>query len=1038
MDIETLVAWLEDLEVAAPELRRWGLENLPRARANLAAIAEAGVTLDLLAVLCDQLAESLPACSDPDMALNNLQRFMAAARNPLSLGALFERDPQALPTLVQVFSTSQYMADWLVRDPATFDLLRMTEGHPIARQVLVAEINEEMKAARDEAMAMAILRRYKHRETLRIAYGDIVVGQEVDVVTRQISYLADAICDAALGFAWRVLKERYGEPRTPEGETARLVVLGLGKLGGEELNYSSDIDLVLISESDGRTSGPKQVDNREFFERVARLLVKLLSESTELGAAYRVDLRLRPGGSHAPAVVPIESALQYYDMSGRTWERQAFVKARPVAGDRELGTRFLERLEPWIYRRYLSGADIAGIKTLKRKIEQRARRVGQEFHDVKTGHGGIRDIEFAIQFLQLLNGGDLPEIRTPNTLQAIVALEQVGCLTMQERTLLADHYAFLRKLEHRLQIMFDLQTHQLPASDLERRRLAIRAGYRDEPNASALEQFERDLKEKTQLNRRILDHLLHDAFSDDPEAEPETDLILDPDPDPEWVAEILSRHGFRNPETAYRHLQDLAREKISFLSTRRSRHFLAAIAPRLIAAIAATPDPDQTLVDLVRVSDSLGGKGVLWELFQTHPPSLQLYTRLCGCSPYLSGILTSNPGMVDFLLDSLLLDRLPTWDELEQNLAELSRGAEELDPILHAFKADQHLRIGVRDILGKEDLADIHRALSDVAEVCVRCIAAHEYRGLVDRFGYPAQEEVPHTADQCDFVILGMGKFGGREPNYHSDLDVMFVYDAEGTTQLHQRRASPTSHQHFFSQWSQRIVKSVTRMGQHGRLYEMDPRLRPTGKSGALAISRAGFLRYFTSGSGQLWERQALCKARPVFGSPAARQRVMEAVREAILAKPFRPEDAREIQQMRFRLEETASPQNLKRGRGGTVDIEFAVQMLQLKWAATRPEVLVPGTLAAIEVLGEVGALSPSDASFFAQAYRFLRGIETGLRLMNTVARHDLPTEERELRKLAYLLRYERHEDLLEKCADIRSATRARFLQLIEETASGD
>ncbi len=1033
MEIKTLINWLEQPELAGTAMRQWGIVNLPRAHGNLVAIAQAGVTLDLLAVICEQLAESLPRASDPDMALNNLQQFIAASRNPLSLGSLFERDPHALPTLIQVVSTSQYMADWLVRDPATFDLLRMTEGNPIARQVLVEEIKEEMNAARDEAMAMSILRRYKHRETLRIAYGDIVVGQEISVVTRQISYLADAICDAALQYAWKTLQQRFGSPRTPAGADARLFVLGLGKLGGEELNHSSDIDLILISESDGKTNGPKSVDNREFFERLARLLVKLLGESTDLGAAYRVDLRLRPGGSHAPAVIPIESALQYYDMSGRTWERQAFVKARPIAGDRELGSEFLRQLEPWIYRRYLSGADIAGIKALKRKIEQRARRAGQEFHDVKTGHGGIRDIEFAIQFLQLLNGGDLPQVRTANTLEAIVALEQVGCLTMQERSLLADHYAFLRRLEHRLQIMFDLQTHRLPETDDERRKLAIRAGYQDDETGDALERFEADLKEKTQLNRKILDHLLHDAFGDDPDAEPETDLILDPDPDSKWIEEILARHGFRDPMAAYRRLQDLARERISFLSTRRCRHFLAAIAPSLLKAIAATPDPDQTLVDLVQVSDSVGGKGVLWELFKTHPPSLQLYTRLCGCSPYLSGILTSNPGMIDFLLDSLLLDRLPTWSELEQNLTELARGAEELEPILHAFKADQHLRIGVRDILGKEDLADIHRALSDVAEVCVRCIAAAEYRGLVEKYGYPGQDELPQTADHCDFVILAMGKFGGREPNYHSDLDVVFIYDQEGTTQPHHRRASATSHQHFFSQWGQRTIKFVTRMGTQGRLYEMDPRLRPTGKSGALAVSRAGFLNYFTSGSGQLWERQSLCKARPVFGSAAARHRVSQAVLDAIMAFPFQPEDAHEIRSMRRRLEETASERNLKRGKGGTVDIEFAVQMLQLKFARSHPDVIVPGTLAAIKSLGDVGALGREDAAFLAEAYRFLRGIETGLRLMNTVARHDLPTDELELRKLAYLLRYPGPRELLEACDDYRSATRSRFLKLVQE-----
>ena len=276
--------------------------------------------------------------------------------------------------------------------------------------------------------------------------------------------------------------------------------------------------------------------------------------------------------------------------------------------------------------------------------------------------------------MQLLSGGDLPDVRTGNTLDAIALLETAGCLTRQERSILEENYAFLRKTEHRLQMMFDLQTHLLPSSSQELRRLAIRMGYPDSPEAPVLEAFTADYKQKTTLNRKILDHLLHDAFGEDDQPMPEVDLVLDPDPQPTQISSVLSRYPFHNPHEAYQNLMTLSQERIRFLSTRRCRHFLASIAPRLLPAIADTPDPDQTLVNLSKVSDSLGGKGVLWELFSFNPPSLHLYVELCASSPYLSSILVSNPGMIDELMDSLVLDKLPKRESLEASLQDLARG----------------------------------------------------------------------------------------------------------------------------------------------------------------------------------------------------------------------------------------------------------------------------------------------------------------------------------------------------------------------------
>ena len=328
----------------------------------------------------------------------------------------------------------------------------------------------------DQAV-LGALRRYKFRQTLRIAYGDIVLEQGLRTVTRQISFLADAILEAALRAADRKLQDKHGVPRKPDGSAAGIFVLGMGKLGGIELNYSSDIDLIFFYDEDGNTDGRYTISNGDYFGRLTRECSRLLSEGTDLGSAYRVDLRLRPDGQRGPIVSSTAAAMQYYDLRGRTWERQAFIKARPVAGDLEAGSNFLRALMPWIYRRYLSRADISGIKTLKRKIERRAQGEGVDNRDVKTGRGGIRDIEFVIQFLQLLNGADLPDLQTGNTIEAIAQLENAGCLSNLERTLLEENYSFLRKIEHRLQIMFDLQTHLLPESPDETRKLALRMGY---------------------------------------------------------------------------------------------------------------------------------------------------------------------------------------------------------------------------------------------------------------------------------------------------------------------------------------------------------------------------------------------------------------------------------------------------------------------------------------------------------------------------------------------------------------------------------
>jgi glutamate-ammonia-ligase adenylyltransferase len=1034
-----VVRLLDDPAAAAAWGRSVGLVDPESAHRALVAFSANGLTLDLLAVLVDRLSAVLPGMSDPDRVLVALERFFCAVRSPLSTATLFERDPRSLQTLLGIFSASPYLAELVIVDPESWEEIRVGQGRPETRETLEAALHAEMAVASDPESAMRTLRRFKRRETLRIAYGDIVVGQRLETVVSQISHVADAIVREAVRVAVERLEAQRGVPRGPGGERATLAAIALGKLGGSELNYSSDIDLVFVYSAEGKVEGPKPCTNQEFFERAVREAVRLIAEPTDLGAAYRVDLRLRPLGNAGPLVSSLESMLHHYDQYGRTWERQAWVKARHAGGDGVLAARLLSEMEPWVYRRWLTRADISGIKALKRRIENRSIREGTDSRDVKNGRGGIRDVEFTIQFLQLLSGGDTPRVRGGNTLEAIRRLAETGGLTDQEREILERSYTLLRTVEHRLQILYDRQTHVLPESPAEFVRLAIRTGYGSGPDAAA--RLRQDLDEATTLNRRILDHLLHDAFPEDAVPEPEVDLVLDPEPSASFVEEVLSRHGFRDIPSAYRGLAALGEEKVRFLSTRRCRHFLAAIAPRLLAAIGRTPDPDATLVNLGAVSDSLGGKGVLWELFSFNPASLDLTVRLCSSSPFLAGLLVGNPGMIDELLDSLLVQRTPDADRIDAELDELCRGAVDIVPIIHAFKASQQLRVGVRDMLGKFGVHETTAALSRIAEAILKRVIAGEESKLVDRLGEPMAGAGESVGMRAGPVVLAMGKFGGREMNYASDVDIVFLYDHEGftfPTRRTRRSTEGTTNAHFFSDLAQRTMKVCNAFTPQGRLYEMDSRLRPSGRSGAAALSLDAFAAYFAEdGPAAIWERQALTKARVVVGSRAAAARAMQIVSRAAYERRWTADEVESIRRMRYRMEEGAKATNLKRGPGGVVDIEFIVQMLQLVHGGENPVLRTPETLVGLARLHDAGHLRDEEFTFLEQAYGTLRAIEGRLRLLDAAARHDFPSAPDEQRKLAHLLGYEHPDTLVDDVQNLTSRTRRQFEQIFDRTIAG-
>lgn len=982
-------------------IRHW---RDPARAARIAAALADRIGANSFRALASAMGRMLRVNPDPDMALNNLERFLSAA--PKSLPDLLNDDAAGLETLLPLLGTSQFFADVLAAHPDFLSMLRVPLGHTPGPDKLQLELKAEVDSASDDAAVLRAFRRFRQRHCLRIGTNDIIHDRTLEEVTLDISDVADSAIAVALDTALRTMTHRFGAPHAGGESKARLAVFAFGKLGGQELNYSSDIDLMAVYDRDGETNGRPCIANDEFFARVMEELVRLLSARTEQGQAYRVDLRLRPEGKRGPLARSLASTLDYYDSLGRTWERQALIKLRPVAGDLELGDELLRNIEPFVYHRYLSFAEINDIKAMKRRIEHKTSVAGADRSDVKTGRGGIRDIEFTIQFLQLLNGGDRPDLRDRQTLRAMQALEAAGCLTPAEFTLLDDSYRFLRRIEHRLQLLFDLASHRLPDKPEELQKLALRMGYAergDRPTKSfaprsslddappevidtrdllidPLDTFLHDFHEKTRLNRQVLDHLLHSTFADAPEeGQPETDLILDPDPDNASIESVLSRYRFQDAGAAYRNLMLLAQEPVAFLSTPRCRHFLASIAPALLRELAATPDPDRALNNLERVTASLGARAVLWESFAFSPPSLKLTVDLCAGSQFLAGILINNPGMIDDLLDSLVLNQPRAIEELRTELAELCRGASDVEPILHSFQDKELLRIGVGDLLGKSNVRDTTLALSDLAEVILSQVATMETR--------------PNLSAR--FAILGMGKLGAREMSYHSDLDLMLIRDdskAEGDP--------------FFVEMMQRIIRTLSHMGTFGRLYKVDMRLRPTGAAGQLVSTLSEFEHYFAGGSARLWERQALTRARIVHGDPEFGAEVMSVVRHAAFGPAWRPEHVDEILEMRQRLESSRGPRDVKRGPGGQVDVEFLVQALQLKHAANRPQLINANTWTALEAFQTAALLAPDEHADLMNGYSFLRQVESRLRLMTDRALDEYPESEDDLAILARRLQF--------------------------------
>lgn len=1015
--------WIESIPFRDPQrahtwLRRLRLSELPA---------------DQRSSIEQRLCELLPHTNDPDAALANLARWITEAHDLGVLSGLLQRSPESLSGLLQMLSRHEH-ARHLISDPCSAELLQSAgqawHDREVSHRTLAAPLLEQLRGVDQWHRAAVLLRRFYSRQLVRVALAEFVGGLPPDRVGRQLALATDATIEGALQFVTERLAERRGLPQRTDGTTPRITVLGLGNLGGQELSYSSPIKLVFLYDA----IDEKNVWHRDFYHALVGEVVQLLQGDKSRSDGMDIDLREGPRHEVGVSICSFRQALRTYETSGRIWQRLSFVKARVVAGSAALGQDFLQALQPWVYQPYMNRVDLAEMRTLRSKMQRRSDQQASEV-DVVRSAGGRDDVELTIQFLQLLHGASVPAVRCVNTTDAILALGAADCLTLQESTLLLENYARLCRLQHQLAVMFDRRGRQLPPDAADRRRLAWHLGVTVADGSDGdLDQFESLLRSTMEKNRRVINHLIVDAPAEGPEEVAiETELILDPDPDPEDVEQALRQFGLQSPHRAMDDLRSLAAESVPFLSPHRCRHFLSAIAPALLTEIAATPFPDQTLSSLDIVADSLGAKATLWELLARSRPTMQLLVRLCAGAPYLTEILTNNPGMIDELIDSLLTDRLPSAGRLEALSVQLCRAASDVELILQSFKSGAHLMIGVRDVLGKESLESAHRALCDTAESCLRRIIDYEQEALAEQYGDP----VDPAGGAAELIAVAVGKFGGREPNYHSDLDVLFLYTADGETRrrIGGHRQTLTNRV-FFNQLVDRVVARTQGSSQSRRLYELDLHWRAAPADAGAALSATEFFGRCGGPNLPLLQRLELCRARPVSGSRAARGQIERAIEQTVTQLPWQAALADELSELRRQMESTAHPTNLKRGCGGTLDVELLAQLLALKHAAESPEVLQGETAGTLTKLASSGYLEPRQAAQLIEGYRTLRRIEANLRLMNTPRRHELPVEDpEEMRRLAYLMHESDPDVILARCETARAEIRNGFTAVLASLA---
>ncbi len=909
-----------------------------------------------------------------------------------------ESQREALEELLFALASQSFaLTQAVVRDPGMLPpLLEETRRGPIKRahhhRLALAQWLGSAPAAR----VPDLLRSYRRREIVRIALLDVLGRAEIENTARQLSELAEALIAAADEHVARELAARFGAPVDAEGRPAQYAVIAMGKLGGRELNFSSDVDLVFIHRGEGRTrpGSPTQrsLPAEQFFQRRASETIALLSQASEEGIVYRVDVRLRPDGRVGALVRSLEAVVLYYESFAASWERQALLRARPIAGDLELGRAFMEAVRPHAFRKYIDMVEVNdtlfAVESLRRRARQQVGDPEALARHLKQRPGGIRDVEFLVQLIQMLYGGQYPEIRAEGTLEALRRIHQSGLLTAADFHNLVGAYTLLRRVEHRLQMDEDRQVYSLPASPDDLAALAWRLGFSS--GAALVEQLDGHCRSVEAMLAEIFGRYF---------VQEDVGLFLSGDRNDAAGQARLAELGFADPARALELCGELARDDEQPYLAAKLHRLAARLLPRLLDYLREEPDPDSGLLHLCHMAIAAPSRPAFLEALLRNPGSLRLLATIASASPFLSDLLRRFPGALDLLLDSRWFSQRPTLEELSRRFEHVAGGQRQAAETHAGYLA----LFGARYLLGLDSSATTQERLSDLAQIIVQRV----FRDLVQR-EYPGLDPA-----RCGLALIGLGKLGGRELNFGSDLDLLFVY-ATGSPML---GGAATGTGEAVQRFCGELLREFSSAGWAGSRYEVDARLRPFGSQAPLAVSLPAAERYYGPGgapadpAGQAgtWERLALLRARPMAGDAGVADAFLRVARAFCLGAGLSPAQLDDVVAMRARIEREKTRSQLKAGRGGLLDVEFLAQAAQLIFAARFPDVVSRQTHATLRALLYHRLLSERQYGELVTSFYFLRDVENSLRIVGNVSVDALPTQPDALSALARRVMRIRH-----------------------------
>ena len=916
-------------------------------------------------------ASGLPlAPPQPSGRVSDWLGSIAATAAGKGLGNLVHESPALLQLIRGIAESAPYLWDLICANPARF--LRLLSNDPdVELASLLAATRRSSASARTSSTLMRILRSAKAEVALLVALADLGNVWTLAQVTRALTDFADMALDAAVDHLLRdaVRRGRLMPPGRRHPEMASgYIVLAMGKMGAGELNFSSDIDLMVFFDPTAASLSPND-EPTPFYVRLTRDLVKLLQERTEDGYVFRVDLRLRPDPSSTQIAIATDAALAYYESRGQNWERAALIKARPCAGDIAAGERFLRDLSPFVWRKYLDYATVGDVHEMKRQIHayRGHGEIAVEGHNIKLGRGGIREVEFFAQTQQLIAGGRHVELRCRGTVATLAALAAGGWIDTATRDELTEAYDFLRRVEHRLQMIADEQTHTLPSDPDALNNFARFLGFpgRDEFAAALLAQLRTVERHYVRLFEREPGRLArrHDLYFSEADRESET-------------LDQLAQLGFRQPQAVAEAVRRWRGALYRGLRGAQARSNLDDLIPLIVDQVSRAQNPDAAFAAFDRFLAGLRAGGRFLSLLRQNPQIMEFVALILGVAPRLADTLALNPHLVDLLIDPSFFGELPDENRLDKELKRSigeTRTYEDFLDAVRLFGQEQMFLIGARILSGSVSAEQAGEVFARLAEVLVRALHAKVQEDFAAIHGLLRSE---HTA------ILALGRLGAREMTASSDLDLIVIYDFDEKYPNSEGKR-PLYGAQYFARLTQRLISALTVQTNYGVLYPVDMRLRPSGRSGPLATQIDGFAIY-QEREAWTWEHMALTRARVISGAPAFAARVEAILREVLCRKREAAVIATDVVEMRAAIAKEkgdADPWDLKYAAGALVDIEFIAQYLQLAHAAETPEILDTSTARTLEKAARLGVLKPEDADVLRPAVALFHNLTQILRL---------------------------------------------------------